>query len=207
MSSEEAESVNPSRYLSLILVFFQISPLGEATVVSLEKDKQTTSSSTHLSVSSCYSVDKGKTKPLSMAFKALHSPTSLSSNISTYPPSPSLSLSCLPQGLCICCLRYLLSSSALFHANWQPWQYAIWPEYCGGHSFCALNLLYLCKGQLLGHKLPDCEGVSAHFEPGCGRLPQALAGEPKCPFTHLGPTKAYSWSSPLLSFPLCKPQG
>lgn len=79
MSSEEAESVNPSRYLSLILVFFQISPLGEATVVSLEKDKQTTSSSTHLSVSSCYSVNKGKTKPLSMAFKALRSPTSLSS--------------------------------------------------------------------------------------------------------------------------------
>lgn len=44
MSLEEADHVSPRRCLSLILVFFQSPPLGEATIVNLQKDKPTTNS-------------------------------------------------------------------------------------------------------------------------------------------------------------------
>lgn len=42
MSLEEVDHVCPSRCLSLILVFVQSSPLGEAALVNSQKDKPTT---------------------------------------------------------------------------------------------------------------------------------------------------------------------
>lgn len=76
-----------------------------------------------------------------------------------------------------------------------------------GHSFYALNLLYLQKGHLLGlipslgHQLPDCQKASVPYELGHrkqGGLPQVLAGElvPLTPTpSYPNPTRAYSGSS------------
>lgn len=120
MSPEEADNVSPSRGLSLILVFSQSSLLGEAILINPQKDKPTTNPPTHLPfiVFPLLFGERINTRPLSMAYKALHGPTDLSSNSFTCPSSPRAFFqsqsSCLPQGLCTCCFLYLLYSSALF---------------------------------------------------------------------------------------------
>ena len=90
MSPEEADNVSPSRGLSLILVFSQSSLLGEAILVNPQKDKPTTNPPTHLpfTVFPLFFGERINTKPLSMAYKALHGPTDLSSNSFTCPSSP-----------------------------------------------------------------------------------------------------------------------
>ena len=50
-----------------------------------------------------------------------------------------------------------------------------YPDFVVGTLFCALNLLYLLKGQWLGlvpqlgHQLPNHQGILASYELGCGR--------------------------------------
>lgn len=91
-------------------------------------------------------------------------------------------------------LLLLQPSYCLSSTIQHPWQYVIPPVYCGGHSFCAPNLLYVLKGQLLG-----LISISFLIAKGCQHLinwnvkdNEAFSGKPKSSSTHSDNIMAHS---------------
>ena len=141
--SEGTDNVSSSRCLSLILVFFQSSPLGEVTLVNSQK-RQTNNQPTHYPPFSVFLPLLGdrKERSHSMAYKPLRGPVSLASSSAACPPSLtglfSVWSSCLSQSLCTYCFLYLLSSSVLLaFANMHPTLVLRWPLFlCTQSAVC-----------------------------------------------------------------------